>query len=80
MKCNCMEEMTEKIRVKTEDPKAYLNLDIITTGLFTSEKITEKPIVKYYYRKRKIISNNFTAKTFEGKLAFSYCPFCGKKI
>ena len=80
MECNCIEKMTEKIRVKTEDPKAYLNLDIITTGLFTSGKIIERPFVEYYYRKKKKISNDFTKKTFPGKLVFSYCPFCGKKI
>jgi hypothetical protein len=71
MACNCIEQIEEKLRKATGDDEAFLSttLDI--------EKRIRVFNAKGYYRGKLL--GKFKKNFLLSYIAFTHCPFCGKK-
>lgn len=75
MTCNCFHEAEMKVREVTGDPHAQIRGVVADVD----GKWGIRPTVEILYRKKKK-DGTFSAKQSSMELAYSYCPFCGKKL
>ena len=71
--CNCIEDVTKKLKEKTADDELELQ------GVVWNFKTLEQKLACYFkYRKKNKTGEFYKTKT-ESYIVYNYCPFCGKK-
>jgi len=72
--CDCLKETKEKIREKTGDPQASIDLDFI----IQNNAMMGVPRITARYRKKNK-KGEFNSKETAIPILPNFCPFCGIK-
>lgn len=70
--CNCIREITKKIKEQTKDDMAFIE------SVFLINTLSEVPKISFKYNARKKDGTKSKNKT-EQILIPTFCPFCGVK-
>lgn len=71
--CNCIEDVTKKLKEKTADDELELQ------GVVWNFKTLEQKLVCYFKYRKKNKTGVFYKNKTESYIVYNYCPFCGKK-
>lgn len=71
--CDCFDKVEANLKEKTGDPQASLNY------MYVMPSFEKRPVIEAIYRKKKK-DGTFNKTKSIISLAYSFCPFCGKKL